>query len=164
MKGVEWGNRLEVGAPSRARTTSPRPLLSLFLLPNNMLSLLLVLACTCLSFASLLTPPVLPLIVRNPYLSTWLPHARGAPWEHWPMFWTGQEIGFSVLASIPSTSTVYPLLGRPQDSIPSKRYVPPQIQTRISTVPEDHCPDGDTATMFRTLPTLASTMMHQRPT
>lgn len=33
------------------------------------------------------------------------------------MFWTGQEIGFSVLASVPQTSQVYPLLGRPQDSL-----------------------------------------------
>lgn len=42
--------------------------------------------------ASTLNPPVLPLIVRNPYLSTWLQDARGAPWERWPMFWTGQEV------------------------------------------------------------------------
>ena len=43
--------------------------------------------------ASTLTPPVLPLIVRNPYLSTWLGDAREAPWSKWPMFWTGQEVG-----------------------------------------------------------------------
>ncbi|EXJ86581.1 hypothetical protein A1O3_03534 [Capronia epimyces CBS 606.96] len=66
---------------------------------------------------SRLTPPVLPLIVRNPYLSTWLANARDAPWEKWPMFWTGQEVGLSVLASIPGQRTVYPLLGRPQDSL-----------------------------------------------
>lgn len=42
--------------------------------------------------ASKLTPPVLPLIVRNPYLSTWLGDAREAPWNKWPMFWTGQEV------------------------------------------------------------------------
>jgi hypothetical protein len=36
--------------------------------------------------ASKLTPPVLPLIVRNPYLSTWLGDAREAPWNKWPMF------------------------------------------------------------------------------
>ncbi|QSZ30447.1 hypothetical protein DSL72_000001 [Monilinia vaccinii-corymbosi] len=67
--------------------------------------------------ASTLTPPVLPLIVRNPYLSAWLGHARENPWEHWPIFWTGQEIGFSVLASAPQSNTVFPLLGRPQDSL-----------------------------------------------
>ncbi|KAH7360295.1 hypothetical protein BKA65DRAFT_448562 [Rhexocercosporidium sp. MPI-PUGE-AT-0058] len=68
--------------------------------------------------ASTLTPPVLPLIVRNPYLSTWLGHAREDPWEHWPIFWTGQEVGLSVLAAVAKSDTVYPLLGRPQDSLP----------------------------------------------
>ncbi|KAH7309424.1 hypothetical protein B0I35DRAFT_489848 [Stachybotrys elegans] len=68
--------------------------------------------------ASTLTPPVLPLIVRNPYLSTWLTDARQPPWEHWPMFWSGQQIGFSAMASLPSAGIVYPLLGRPQDSLP----------------------------------------------
>ena len=70
--------------------------------------------------SSRLTPPVLPLIVRNPYLSTWLQNARDLPWEKWPMFWTGQEIGFSVLASVAEQRTVYPLLGRPQDSLRSE--------------------------------------------
>lgn len=42
--------------------------------------------------ASTLTPPVLPLIVRNPYLSTWLLNARDEPWHKWPMFWTGAEV------------------------------------------------------------------------
>lgn len=44
--------------------------------------------------ASTLTPPVLPLIVRNPYLSTWLANARDVPWSRWPMFYTGQEVGY----------------------------------------------------------------------
>ncbi|KAI0798878.1 hypothetical protein GGR55DRAFT_533126 [Xylaria sp. FL0064] len=65
--------------------------------------------------ASTLNPPVLPLIVRNPYLSIWLPHARDAPWNNWPMFWRGETVGFAVMASVPHTRTVYPLLGRPQD-------------------------------------------------
>jgi hypothetical protein len=75
--------------------------------------------------ASTLTPPVLPLLVRNPYLSTWLANAREAPWTRWPIFWTGQEIGFSVLASVPESDTVYPLLGRPHDSLPEtgQRFV-----------------------------------------
>lgn len=45
------------------------------------------------SNASSLTPPVLPLIVRNPYLSTWLGNAREEPWTTWPMFWTGNSVG-----------------------------------------------------------------------
>lgn len=42
--------------------------------------------------ASRLTPPVLPLVVRTPYLSLWLNDARENPWNRWPMFWTGQEV------------------------------------------------------------------------
>ena len=87
--------------------------------------------------ASTLKPPVLPLIVRNPYLSTWLTDARDVPWSKWPIFWTGQEVqsmiclchgdlhanapikqvGMSMLALVPDSKTVYPLLGRPQDSL-----------------------------------------------
>ncbi|WEW55210.1 hypothetical protein PRK78_000639 [Emydomyces testavorans] len=73
-----------------------------------------------LASASRLKPPVLPLIVRNPYLSTWLGNARGDPWSKWPMFWTGQEMGMGLLAQVPSTGTVYPLLGRPHDSLDAK--------------------------------------------
>jgi hypothetical protein len=67
--------------------------------------------------ASTLTPPVLPLIVRNPYLSTWLQNAREEPWSRWPMFWTGAEVGFGVLALLPDSNDVFPLLGRPHDSL-----------------------------------------------
>ena len=42
--------------------------------------------------ASKLKPPVLPLTVRNPYLSTWLGSARDTPWDKWPMFWTGEQV------------------------------------------------------------------------
>ncbi|KAK4554841.1 hypothetical protein LTR86_007989 [Recurvomyces mirabilis] len=73
-----------------------------------------------LSSASTLSPPVLPLIVRNPYLSTWLANAREEPWTKWPMFYTGNSVGLAVLASVPEASTVYPLLGRPQDSLDSQ--------------------------------------------
>lgn len=48
--------------------------------------------------ASTLQPPVLPLIVRNPYLSTWLQNAREDPWSKWPMFWTGADV------CVPTTS------------------------------------------------------------
>jgi len=69
------------------------------------------------SAASKLHPPVLPLTVRNPYLSTWLQNAREEPWTRWPMFWTGEEIGLSVIAGVHGSDIVYPLLGRPQDSL-----------------------------------------------
>lgn len=48
--------------------------------------------------ASKLTPPVVPLTVRNPYLSTWLGDARETPWNKWPMFWTGEEVNIMSLA------------------------------------------------------------------
>lgn len=80
------------------------------------LSLLAQAATAAIASASTLTPPVLPLVVRNPYLSTWL-QSRNAPWEQWPIFWTGNTVGFSVIASVPDSGNVYPLLGRPQDSL-----------------------------------------------
>jgi hypothetical protein len=42
--------------------------------------------------AAVLSPPVLPLFVRNPYLSTWLGNARGKPWHQSTMFYTGEEV------------------------------------------------------------------------
>jgi hypothetical protein len=71
--------------------------------------------------ASRLTPPVLPLVVRNPYLSCWLGNARDVPWNKWPIFWTGEEIGLGILAGVPGANKVYPLLGRPQDSLLPQR-------------------------------------------
>lgn len=49
--------------------------------------------------ASSLTPPVVPLTVRNPYLSTWLGDARISPWNKWPMFWTGEEVRCNAVKS-----------------------------------------------------------------
>src|SRR2546421_13018090 len=87
------------------------------------ISLILVAVVAALAECSRLPPPVLPLFVRNPYLSVWLPNVRqNQPWADWPMFWTGESIGLSVLASLPESSKVYPLLGRPQDSLPLNRY------------------------------------------
>ncbi|EFX01409.1 glutaminase a [Grosmannia clavigera kw1407] len=83
----------------------------------KLIRLITTLGLVVIAAASTLTPPVLPLIVRNPYLSTWLSSARKNPWEQWPIFWTGQSIGFSVMASVPATNSVYPLLGRPHDSL-----------------------------------------------
>lgn len=76
---------------------------------------LVLLLATCTT-ASTVQPPVVPLIVRNPYLSTWI-RAREAPWTQWPIFWTGQQIGMSLMVAVPKSKTVYPLLGRPQDSL-----------------------------------------------
>ena len=78
-----------------------------------------------ISTASTLTPPVIPLVVRNPYLSTWLANARDVPWARWPIFWNGDDVGLALMAHIPSQRAVYPLLGRPHDSLQSNgRYEP----------------------------------------
>jgi hypothetical protein len=34
----------------------------------------------------------------------------------WPMFYTGEEVGLSLMAHLPSQKTVYPLLGKPHES------------------------------------------------
>ncbi|KAK6360861.1 hypothetical protein TWF730_006977 [Orbilia blumenaviensis] len=78
-----------------------------------LLTSLIFLPATILSAS--LTPATIPLFVRNPYLSLWLQNARQEPWSRWPMFWTGMEIGFSVMLRV--NTTVYPLLGKPQDSL-----------------------------------------------
>ncbi|KAK8058374.1 glutaminase a [Apiospora phragmitis] len=77
-------------------------------------------ALAALTSASTLTPKVLPLVVRNPYLSTWLPSARDEPWKQWPIFYTGSTFGFAVMAAVPETNSVYPLLGRPHDFLGDK--------------------------------------------
>lgn len=87
--------------------------------------------------ASSLQPPVLPLVVRNPYLSLWF-DSRAAPFDNWPFFWNGQtvsspraerspptlmvstKIGMGILARLPASGTVLPLLGRPQDALDNK--------------------------------------------
>ena len=67
--------------------------------------------------ASKLTPPVLPLVVRNPYLSTWLDHARGAPWTEWPMFWTGERVGLPLRLPFTSLHRVQYRTRSPSDVI-----------------------------------------------
>lgn len=84
------------------------------------LSLAVLAAAVCqavVGTASSLTPPVLPLIVRNPYLSTWLRNARDEPWSKWPIFYTGQPVGLSLMVHVPSQGSVYPLLGKPHNSL-----------------------------------------------
>lgn len=56
--------------------------------------------------ASKLTPPVVPLAVRNPYLSTWLGDARETPWHKWPMFWTGEEVRLTIPYGTPSLMSI----------------------------------------------------------
>ena len=61
-----------------------------------LLSLLLACSLSCNSFATVawnakpFDPPSVPLAVRTPYLSAWLPQGSGAALNDvWPTFWTG---------------------------------------------------------------------------
>jgi len=82
--------------------------------------------------ASTLTPPVLPLIVRNPYLSTWLPGAREEPWKMWPRFWQGGDVCsllYSSKAWLTSSNTC---------SSASVFWLGSQILTKFILCWEDH--------------------------
>ncbi|KAK6514513.1 hypothetical protein TWF281_004711 [Arthrobotrys megalospora] len=104
-----------------------------------LLLLISLLPATILS--STLTPATIPLFVRNPYLSLWLQNARQEPWSRWPMFWTGMEIGFGVMLRV--NNTVYPLLGKPHDSLDSDN----KKEYTIS-FPEYHGVDFDASTTW----------------
>ncbi|KAL4873612.1 hypothetical protein BDV12DRAFT_81320 [Aspergillus spectabilis] len=61
-------------------------------------------------------PPALPLAVKSPYLSTWLPAGRdggngGYLAEEWPTFWEGQITGWAGLIRV--DGHVYTWMGRP---------------------------------------------------
>ncbi|KAF2198160.1 glutaminase A [Delitschia confertaspora ATCC 74209] len=63
-------------------------------------------------------PPAVPLAVRSPYLSTWLPAGRdGGNGGHlpgqWPIFWTGQPLGWAGLIRVDNYET-YAWMGAPQ--------------------------------------------------
>ena len=57
---------------------------------SKLQQLLLPLIILTSTLASTLKPPILPLAVRNPYLSLWY-NSRLAPFEDWPQFWTGER-------------------------------------------------------------------------
>lgn len=71
------------------------------------------------------------------------------------MFYTGDSVGFSVLASIPDSSTVFPLLGRPQDSldhesshytVSTPKYIGAQYDASATnltySIPSNHSANG----------------------
>lgn len=46
-------------------------------------------------------PPSIPLAVRTPYLSAWLPQGSGAALNDvWPQFWAGQVSAGTVIVNI----------------------------------------------------------------
>ncbi|KAI5122587.1 hypothetical protein M0805_004803 [Coniferiporia weirii] len=57
-------------------------------------------------------PAAVPLAVRSPYLSTWLPQGSGTALnDAWPAFWTGSILGWAGFVRV--DGTVYTFLGDP---------------------------------------------------
>ncbi|KAF2806560.1 glutaminase GtaA [Mytilinidion resinicola] len=61
-------------------------------------------------------PPSIPLAVKSPYLSTWLPAGAsgtdgGYLPGHWPTFWAGQVLGWAGIVRVDNTSYVW--MGNP---------------------------------------------------
>ncbi|ESK94383.1 glutaminase, partial [Moniliophthora roreri MCA 2997] len=57
-------------------------------------------------------PPSIPLAVRTPYLSAWLPQGSGAALNDvWPTFWTGSILGWAGFAKVDGRA--YSFLGDP---------------------------------------------------
>lgn len=55
-------------------------------------------------------PPSIPLAVRTPYLSAWLPQGSGAALNDvWPTFWTGSVLGWAGFVKVDGTA--YSFLG-----------------------------------------------------
>ncbi|KIY74089.1 DUF1793-domain-containing protein [Cylindrobasidium torrendii FP15055 ss-10] len=55
-------------------------------------------------------PPAIPLVVRTPYVSAWLPQGPGVALnDAWPTFWTGSILGWAGFAKVDGTS--YSFLG-----------------------------------------------------
>jgi len=62
--------------------------------------------------ATPLNPPAVPLAVRTPYLSAWLPQGSGQPLNGvWPTFWTGSIVGWAGFIRVDGTA--YNFLGTP---------------------------------------------------
>ncbi|KAJ7082033.1 DUF1793-domain-containing protein [Mycena belliarum] len=65
------------------------------------------------------SPPSIPLAVRSPYLSAWLPQGGGTPLNGaWPQFWAGQTVAWTGLARVDGAA--YSFLGVP--SVPGANY------------------------------------------
>ncbi|KAG6869300.1 hypothetical protein C0993_000053 [Termitomyces sp. T159_Od127] len=65
-------------------------------------------------------PASVPLAVRTPYLSAWLPQGAGAALNDvWPTFWTGQILGWAGLVKVDGTA--YSFLGTP--NVPGATYI-----------------------------------------
>ncbi|CAA9959750.1 hypothetical protein PTNB73_02317 [Pyrenophora teres f. teres] len=80
--------------------------------------LLLTTAVQAISTFTPTRPPSLPLAVKSPYLSTWVPAGSnggngGYLPGQWPSFWTGQWLGWTGLIKVDGTTYLW--MGAPKD-------------------------------------------------
>ncbi|KAK7695932.1 hypothetical protein QCA50_000571 [Cerrena zonata] len=67
-------------------------------------------------------PASVPLAVRTPYLSAWLPQGSGTALNaNWPTFWTGQIVGWAGYVRVDGTA--YSFLGTPGTNTPTQKAV-----------------------------------------
>ncbi|TFK75791.1 DUF1793-domain-containing protein [Pluteus cervinus] len=72
--------------------------------------------------ATPILPGSIPLAVRTPYLSAWLPQGSGrALNEAWPQFWTGATLGWAGFVNVDGVS--YNFMGTPTLSTPFQKAV-----------------------------------------
>ncbi len=74
-------------------------------------------------------PPATPLIVRDPYVSTWQP-ADALPGT-WPVFWAGETKGITGIARVDGKPFVF--MGNPQAN--GQAIAPPMTQTAETVTP-----------------------------
>ncbi|KAI0052985.1 DUF1793-domain-containing protein [Auriscalpium vulgare] len=79
---------------------------------GGFLACLLPLALCASWTATPFTPPSVPLAVRSPYLSAWLPQGTGTALNAaWPTFWTGSTLGWAGYVAVDGQAYVF--LGAP---------------------------------------------------
>ncbi len=90
--------------------------------------LLLALATGSVAQIAPIRPPAIPLIVRNPYVSTWQP-ADGLPGT-WPAFWNGSTKAMTGIARIDGIA--YTFMGSPRID---EKQLPAMTQTALEITP-----------------------------
>lgn len=75
----------------------------------------LVCQVACAIVSSPVRPPMYPLAVRSPYLSTWIKGSSEGIQDMTPEFWNGQSVGWTGLARV--NGTIYSLFGAKPDVI-----------------------------------------------
>ena len=77
-------------------------------------------------------PPAVPLAVRTPYLSAWLPQGAGAALnDRWPTFWTGSTLGWAGFLKVDGKA--YSFLGDPKSTVAFTKATQKRFEVRHET-------------------------------